>query len=155
MLSPEARAVPFPEHAPDIHAMVNLLVADDLHHISFAVGKLGRVDRFVLCKGNPGHPPIEILDLSTEPEDGTAAVLQILDDLVDTDPTFGVMYNNPRDTRYAYCLWQRMLDRKERETKAKILPIYRSRMLERRRICNGELKRGHRDFGFFPLEGYG
>jgi hypothetical protein len=133
--------------------MARLLPNND-QHIEFEPGKLGRVDRFVLLRAGPGYRT-ELLELSTEPGEKTGAVLKILDDLLKTDPTLRVFYNNPRNSKYAYCLWRRDDDTAPPECiDAKILPLYTRRMAERERICNGTLKRGHRDFGFYPLEGY-
>ena len=128
-----------------IQTMIDRLEAGDGQNIRFEVGKLGRVDRFVLTKGGPGREPEEVLELSTEPGEGTAAVLKVLDDLVTADTAFGVMYSNPHDSRYAYCLWCRMIDRQEWATAPKILPLYERRMIERKRICDGMLKRGHKE----------
>ena len=38
--------------------------------------------------------------------------------------------------------------------KRKILPLYRRRMIEQRGMHDG-ITRGHREFGFLPLDGHG
>jgi len=35
-----------------------------------------------------------------------------------------------------------------------VLPLYRRRVDEQQRVADGKLKRGHRDFGFWPCEGH-
>jgi hypothetical protein len=141
--------------APDIHALIAELRPNSLLHVSFQPGKLGRVDRFVLRRGNPGRPPIELMEFITDPDDGgTCRALQILDDMVDADPAFAILYNNPRSAKYAYCLWERHDDRKDWATVPKILPLYQKRLDERQRIYDGTLKRGHKEFGFYPLDGF-
>jgi hypothetical protein len=139
--------------APSIRAMLDMMEPGDWHQIRFEVGKLGRVDRFVLTKGRPAQSPEEISELLTEPPDETAAVLAVLDQLATIDPHLGLMYNNPRETRYAYCLWSKMVDKKDWATGG-VSALYRRRIDEQRRIAAGKLKQGHRAFGFWPREGY-
>jgi hypothetical protein len=140
--------------APDIHAMVRVIRPGDVHRIVFEVGKFGRTDRFVLRRERE-----ETMELTCWSQEETEAVLKILDDLVDTDHDFGILYNNPRTPRYAYCHWCKPIGtdgkRFAYSRGLKILPIYRRRMDEQKRLADGTLKRGHRDFGFLPLEGYG
>ena len=89
--------------AHDIHAMLqNLQPADPqqdgTYQIAFEVGKLGSIDRFVLRLVTPSLRR-EVCELCTQPEEGTAAVLQILDDLTETDPNFGsstITHASPR-----------------------------------------------------------
>ena len=141
-----------PPEAKTIQEMIGRLVAGDSHQISFEVGKFGRCDRFVLRRTAPLQKPVEITELATEPGDQTLGVLLFVDGLVETDLQLGVMYNNRRD--HHYCLWCRMLDREQWATEPRIAPLYERRMLEQKRICDGTLKRGHIEFGFFPLEGF-
>jgi hypothetical protein len=141
----------------DIHAMLEFLRPSrsqqpGQHQVAFEVGKLGRVDRFVLRLADP-NVSREVSQLCTEPGQGTEHVLAVLDELVEHDATLGVLYNNPRDPRYAFCLWTRMTNRKD-WARCRILPLYRTRMSERLRMCSGDIARGHREFGFLPLDGH-
>jgi hypothetical protein len=141
----------------DIHAMLGFLQPSPSqqpgqHQIAFKVGKIGRVDRFVLRIADPSVRR-EVFQLCTEPGAGTENVLAVLDELVEHDATLGMLYNNPRDPRYAYCMWTRMIRRKD-WARCRILPIYRTRMSEQLRICRGDITRGHREFGFLPLDGH-
>jgi hypothetical protein len=137
----------------NIEGMLSRLMPNDDHYISFEPGKLGRVDRFVLVKAGPEYRT-EVGSFSTQGGEETASVLRRLDDLLETDPTFVVHYNNASKPQYAYCLWRRDDSPSRREPLAKMLPIYRRRLADREKIFSGKIKRGHKDFGFYPLEGY-
>ena len=95
----------------------------------------------------------EMSQLLSEQGERTAQILATLDELVEkTD--LGFLYNNPTEAKYGYCIWARMNNRQDWACRMS-LPLYRSRMEEQRRIINGEINRGHRVFGFYPLDGYG
>ena len=68
--------------------------------------------------GGPYQPRVELMELQTEPGEATESVLRILDGLLDDDPAFGVMYSNPRNSRYAYCVWWPMIDGKTWDTES-------------------------------------
>ena len=66
---------------------------------------------------------------------------KILDELLETDVQFGVLYSNPREQIRLLPVVPH--DRAQGIGDGpKVLPLYRQRMLERQRICNGVLKHG-------------
>jgi hypothetical protein len=142
------------DSARPIQDMVRVLRPGDAQRIAFEVGKFGRTDRFVLRRERE-----ETRELTMWSQEETETVLKILDGLVDSDPEFGVLYNNPHTPHYAYCHWCKPtgMDGKflAQAKVVRILPIYQRRMHEQKRVVAGTLKRGHRDFGFFPLDGHG
>jgi hypothetical protein len=56
----------FSEHAQSIQAMVGRLAPGNDYWIGFEVGKLGRVDRFVLKNGGSGSV-VEVIDFVSRP----------------------------------------------------------------------------------------
>jgi len=139
--------------ASDIQTMIDMLAIEN-HHIRFEVGKLGRCDRFSVYRLSADAAPVEVMELQTQHGEETLFILDALDGLVESDADYGVSFNNCLDPRYAYCIWDKGTQRSGVLEEPKIGPIYRRRMQERERICSGTLKRGHKDFGFFPLDGH-
>jgi hypothetical protein len=141
-----------PADASDIHAMLQHLQPADpeeiggFYSIWFWVGRPGTADRFSLVK-HDGKRAREVLRLHTEPGDATAEVLRVLDH----DLSLHVTYASPRDPQGGFCAWRRL--RSLSACHQKLLPRYRRRVSEQRRLIAGTLKRGRRLFGCLPSEG--
>ena len=121
--------------------------------IRFCPGKYGRVDKFYLEEGGKHPDPqpyICHVDLDTQPGDETLAILRELDRLVTDDPELvaSPLYEGGR-------LWF-LFPRKDgaAHTDNDFAALYERRLIEQERLLSGEIKRGHKAFGFMPLEGY-
>jgi hypothetical protein len=125
--------------------------------IFFEPGKYGRMDNFILWefglyrRGRSLQPTYwkRIGQFSTDPDTDTLAVLRLLDEAVATDPK--LVFD-----RHFGGSWTRIADKAE-FAKPSTPPIssrlYERRLAEQQLILNGKLKRGHKAFGYYPLEG--
>ena len=135
--------------------MLDVWLAPKTHylHLEFAAGKYGRQDLLWLRhvqvpedrRANPIMTTVGAFDCST-PEESLAA-LRVLDDLTATHP----------EVIFSTYVWSRIGNQTgshpEWFNANCAAALYRRRIHEQERILAGTLKRGHRAFGFYPLEG--
>jgi len=138
-------------------ALLNVFRARDAV-LYFVPGKYGRVDLFYL-QSPRRHADVDrhvFGYLHTQPGDETLAALRQLDMLLENgSDSFCIVCTNP-PRGIGVCWFD--VDYKRDFTAAQIksmksAPRYERRLAEQTRILAGEIKRGHKDFGLFPLEG--
>lgn len=135
--------------------MLDVWLAPKTHflHLAFAVGKYGRQDLFCLRhvqvpedgRANAIVTTVGKFDCWT-PEESIAA-LHVLDDLTATHP----------EVIFSTYVWSRIGNKASHPEWFNAncaAALYRRRIHEQERILAGTLKRGHRAFGFYPLEGH-
>jgi hypothetical protein len=83
--------------------------------------------------------------LSTDPSGETLVALRTLDEIVKTDA----------DIVFYEAYWARTAHKADIPASKLAAPLYERRLVEQERIGNGSIKRGHKAFGFYPLEGGG
>jgi hypothetical protein len=115
--------------------------------ITFAPGKLGRVDLFWLEEFTSSVPVQRIGQFQCDTPEATLAVLRVLDDAVTHHP----------EVCFYKSSWHRFANKGEQSdefAQGVAATLYMRRIYEQSRICDGKLKRGHKAFGFYPLDGY-
>ena len=117
---------------------------DDNAHVRFVPGRFGRTDNFYLVEGQPLNRQ-EVAALMCFNEATTRGVLRTLDEAVKTD-AMTVFFPH-------YAIWKRVANKSDRHRGALALPLYERRLQEQQRILAGALKRGHKAFGYYPLDG--
>src|ERR1700733_1363502 len=129
---------------PDVAAMLAALT--HRRFIRFRPGRYGRVDVFAFEAGNPGHPPDLIAELSMWSNAETLAALTSLDQ--------AVVYDDEIIFDENYSLWTKIANKSARNREeANAAALFERRLIEQKRVLGGEMKRGHRAFGFYPLDG--
>jgi len=127
-----------------IGEMLSALPQGERRFISFSVGKHGSADTFTLHEGIWGDRVIASFTASSS--DQTLAALHVIDEAVRLDDATVWTFD------FRFC---RRTDNKgvnDRDYLA--APVYERRMIEQERLLSGEIKHGHKAFGFYPLDGH-
>lgn len=138
----------FPPDMPDMQTMFAAMYAGQGRYISFLVGKYDRTDHFDLVEGALQERRV-LGRLMCWDSAETLAALRVLDEAVRTDATTMFMSGY---------LWSNISNKRDYpadDVEHFAVPLYERRLVEQERILKGELKRGHKAFRFYPLEGGG
>jgi hypothetical protein len=132
--------------------VASLTARSPLRYILFHPGKYGRMDNFELIEVSaPGTGQREVIErISTDPANETLAALRLLDAVAMSDPE--LTYHRK------YSIWSKCSNKAEiaRYLDEPIAArLYEERLSEQQRILAGKLKRGHKAFGYYPLDGGG
>lgn len=113
----------------------------DERYIRFHPGKYGRTDIFYLKEKGPSFKTVG--EITAWSEEETMSILEKIDQLVMVDRSVSFFADESA--------WVRTVD--DRCGDGLAVPLYRRRLDEQKRILDGEIKRGHKAFGYYPLDG--
>jgi hypothetical protein len=120
---------------------------DEGRMLHFRPGRYGRVDMFFVREYTVARRNYTIGLFATQPGDDTLAALQALDERVRNDDV--TMFSEEAIS----WIHARSGKLQRHRDEANTAHLYQRRLREQQLLFAGKIKRGHKAFGFFPLDG--